>query len=237
MKTDLTASDITNEVIARFTANGWTVWRQGNLTYGRRKNIVTKGVPDIVGFTERALWVACEVKTKRDKFSDDQIKFLRNLQKCGGMAYWATEENGKVVIRNFEGEDGEAQKEHCAFPGCRQSIRRAGYCINHAKLYAEPEEPKKKKPINKVSTKQKEALKEYNKVRKEFLNKNPICAARFLGCQIGATDVHHGKGKIGSLLTDTAHFVSLCRSCHRIVEERPEMAKELGLSKSRLNKS
>jgi hypothetical protein len=42
------------------------------------------------------------------------------------------------------------------------------------------------------------------------------------------------KGRIGNLLTDTSHFLAVCRQCHSWIEEHPTEAKELGFSKSRL---
>lgn len=77
-------------------------------------------------------------------------------------------------------------------------------------------------------------MRDYSKVRKDFLLENPYCQARIPGCMIEATEVHHSKGRIGDLLTDTAHFVAICRSCHHYVEGHPTEAKEMGLSKSRL---
>lgn len=236
MKTELTASQITKEVLLQFSAKGWKVWRQNNLTYGNRKNIVKQSVPDVIGYTERGLWVACEVKKIGDKFSSGQIEFLRDLNNAGGLAYWATEEKGKVVIKQFEGDNGQSQKEYCAFPGCRQSIHRVGYCINHHKLYGEPEPPKVKKPIKKVSDKEQKRQNEYKKVRKEYLSQNLFCKAGFPGCTKLATDVHHMAGRLGDLLTDTENFLPVCRGCHSLIEVNPEAAKLAGLSKSRLNR-
>lgn len=88
--------------------------------------------------------------------------------------------------------------------------------------------------MRKLSKKRAKQYRDYSKVRKEFLLENPYCQARIPGCTIEATDVHHKKGKIEGLLTDTNNFVAICRSCHSWVEEHPAKAKEMGLSKSRL---
>jgi hypothetical protein len=42
------------------------------------------------------------------------------------------------------------------------------------------------------------------------------------------------KGRIGPLLLDISNYLAVCRECHKIIEENPEMAKKLNLSKSRL---
>src|SRR6185369_7563961 len=96
---ELTASEITNEVLLRFRAKGWTVWRQNNLTYGKRKNIATPGIPDIIGYTGSGTFIGCEVKKIGDTFKPAQKKFLLALDIADGYAFYATQENDKVVIK------------------------------------------------------------------------------------------------------------------------------------------
>jgi len=95
--------------------------------------------------------------------------------------------------------------------------------------------PSNQKPISKVSVKQLERLKEYKKVRDAYMKEHPICEAQLDHCTGKSTDLHHGRGRIGSLLTDVSNFHALCSYCHHVVETRPSMAKELGLSKNRLD--
>lgn len=87
--------------------------------------------------------------------------------------------------------------------------------------------------IKSVSDKKLIELKEYRKKRDAFM-KGKLC--EFPDCKEKATDLHHAKGRTGSLLADERHFKALCRRCHRWVEENPEQAKALGLSLSRLDK-
>ena len=96
--------------------------------------------------------------------------------------------------------------------------------------------PSNQKPIPKVSAKQVDRLKEYKKVRDVYMKEHPICEAQLEGCSRQATDLHHGRGRIGSLLTDVSNFHALCAHCHHAIEISPSMAKELGLSKNRLDK-
>lgn len=88
--------------------------------------------------------------------------------------------------------------------------------------------------MRRLSKKRAKQYRDYSKVRKEFLLENPYCQARIPGCLIEATDVHHKKGKIEGLLTDTNYFMAVCRSCHNYIEGHPKEAKEKGFSLSRL---
>lgn len=95
--------------------------------------------------------------------------------------------------------------------------------------------PAPRKPIKQVSDKRKKEMSKYSKLCAAFKILNPVCQGQLDGCTYHTTEIHHACGRIGSLLTNVEHFVGLCSSCHRQVELNPEMAKERGLSKSRLN--
>lgn len=73
---------------------------------------------------------------------------------------------------------------------------------------------------------------EYNRKRRIFMEKNPVC--QFENCNLPSTECHHAKGRIGDLLTDERYFVALCHEHHTWVELNPLEAKEKGLSLSRL---
>ena len=91
---------------------------------------------------------------------------------------------------------------------------------------------KPQKPINKLSKKRQVEELRYKVLRIEFLGKkeNQICPIT----KKKTTDIHHKKGRIGSLLLDTRYWVALSREGHKYVEENPEWAKENGYSLSRL---
>ncbi len=95
---------------------------------------------------------------------------------------------------------------------------------------------KKPKPINKVSSRMKERLRLYYKVREDYLDGNIGCEAKLSGCNGTATDIHHKAGKTGDLLFDDQYFLAVCRTCHFWIEEHPKDAKKRGLSVERLNK-
>lgn len=126
----------------------------------------------------------------------------------------------------------------CQFPLCKRHPESNGYCIGH-RIYSGTPVVKPAKPIPVRSEKQKGIMKELAKLYKIFLSKpgNQKCKAGFDGCTKVATEIHHSKGRIGANATDVTTFIPLCHSCHRLVEENPQQAKELGLSKPRLKKS
>jgi AMMECR1 domain-containing protein len=95
----------------------------------------------------------------------------------------------------------------------------------------------KPKSISPVSEKRRGEMDEYSKKRLAFLVIHMNCQAKLVGCTGIATDVHHSKGRTGDNYLNMSTWVALCRSCHSYVETHPEEAKELGLSKSRLNES
>lgn len=87
--------------------------------------------------------------------------------------------------------------------------------------------------VKKVSDKRKEQNKEYSELREQFLL-GRWCA--YHGNPCIPTTVHHSKGRIGDLLTDTRYFVALCMEAHQYIESHPNWAKEHGFSASRLAK-
>jgi len=85
--------------------------------------------------------------------------------------------------------------------------------------------------MKRLSTKRAKQNYEYKKIRIQFLLDHPLCEV----CEKQeSSEIHHKKGRIGELLTNTNHFLSVCRNCHRWIEEHPKMAKAFGYSESRL---
>lgn len=121
----------------------------------------------------------------------------------------------------------------CTAPGCNNPVfnLKQMKCISHIQRKPIAKKPYKIAPR---SAKLKQAHKEYTTVRKQYLTEHKTCEANLTGCKKHAEDIHHKKGRIGKLLTDTAHFIAVCRHCHHLIEENPVMAKEKGLSLSRL---
>ena len=88
--------------------------------------------------------------------------------------------------------------------------------------------------IKNISNKKLAELKEYRTVRDRYLKNNPVC--EYPNCTSREVELHHRAGRSGRLLCDDTYFCSLCRAHHRLIEEQPSHAKELGISVSRLDK-
>jgi hypothetical protein len=66
-------------------------------------------------------------------------------------------------------------------------------------------------PIRAVSPKRKKKDEEYSKLRKRYLEENPLCKGRITGCTHNATDVHHK--------------LPVCRNCHNWIHLNPKEAR------------
>lgn len=91
---------------------------------------------------------------------------------------------------------------------------------------------KKPKPIPKKSAKRVDEEKVYNKKKKAYLLAFPICEVK--NCKRDSVDVHHKKGRVGSLLIDDNFFMAVCRLCHTQIELNPIWAKKNDYSLDRL---
>ena len=114
-------------------------------------------------------------------------------------------------------------KSLCSVPDCRNYEK---YCRIHLTETFKPS-----KLVNKVSDPLKEAQREYKKLAKTFITLHPKCAVK--GCQRPSECIHHMKGRIGDLLTDTRYFLAVCLPCHQKIETHVSWAREMGYSLSR----
>lgn len=129
----------------------------------------------------------------------------------------------------------------CAYEGCNISFEpryrtTEKYCSFQCMVRDSKNKPKKvQKPIRHRSEKRSKQERVYTAKRIEFLSRkeNKFCAV--FPKQL-ATEVHHKKGRIGSLLTDEKFFLAVSREGHKFVEENPEIAKKKGWSLSRLSR-
>ena len=88
------------------------------------------------------------------------------------------------------------------------------------------------KPIPKISQKRKIENAKYIVLRIEFLGKkeNSICPVT----GEKTTEIHHKKGRVGSLFLNTKFWRGVSRKGHLKIENNPEWAKENGFSENRL---
>lgn len=95
----LTKGEITKSALTELQLRGVNCWMQNNLAVRGRKFIGRLGQSDIIGFViNTGLFVACEVKTINDSFSDDQKTFLTDVKRSGGIALVATQQYNQVIL-------------------------------------------------------------------------------------------------------------------------------------------
>tara|TARA_R110001606_G_scaffold397831_1_gene575359 strand:- start:248 stop:652 length:405 start_codon:yes stop_codon:yes gene_type:complete len=93
--------------------------------------------------------------------------------------------------------------------------------------------PLQRKPINKKSKKRLVLDQAYSKLRKKFMEANPICQAALPCCNGASTDVHHknaGSDRSEYYLV-VSTWLSVCRPCHDYIHTHPKEARELNLLK------
>ena len=101
------------------------------------------------------------------------------------------------------------------------------------KRISTPPKPKKtRKRLNPVSESQKGKNARYAVLRREFLEKNPVCQCvvpemgKLLeNCLEPATEIHH-RARRGKNFLDTKYFMAVCHTCHQHIEQNPLWAKE-----------
>lgn len=81
-------------------------------------------------------------------------------------------------------------------------------------------------PVRKVSVKRKAQLEQYSGLREWFLSHIERCeACHRAGKQL---DVHHKRGRSGSLLLRAEYWMAVCRWCHEWIHNCPELARQRG---------
>lgn len=103
--------------------------------------------------------------------------------------------------------------------------------FNGKKIKIKQIKTKPRLPKKPPTERKKERETQYRAAKKDFK------AATDGKCQVctkaQGTDIHHKKGRIGNLLTDTTYLLLVCRSCHRIIHDNPRWAKEKGYTELR----
>lgn len=100
---ELSKGFIRASAITELTWRGHTVWIQNNLAVKGRKFIGKRGQSDLIGYRNKdCVMVACEIKTLNDRLSPDQITFLNDVKKAGGLAYIAQQGNNGVELKEWE---------------------------------------------------------------------------------------------------------------------------------------
>jgi hypothetical protein len=89
------------------------------------------------------------------------------------------------------------------------------------------------KPLRRVSKKRQRSYIEYAKLRREYLENNPVCQC----CGVNqATEVHHRRGR-GIYLCDVRYFMAVDAGCHRLIEKKRTWAMNFGYSLDSIGKN
>jgi hypothetical protein len=88
-----------------------------------------------------------------------------------------------------------------------------------------PKEPRKR--IRGRSKRMMKLMAYYRMRRLEFLSDHPYCQCHHKPCY--ASQVHHSRGRNGTLLLDERFWMALCSAAHDLVKEQPETARRIGL--------
>jgi hypothetical protein len=95
---ELTKGQIREAALKQFREMGFYCWRNNNTSPTRRRTFIGEyGVSDIIGYELKrnpygGTFLAVEVKTRGDRISDEQKKFLIDLNKAGGYGYIAEDD-------------------------------------------------------------------------------------------------------------------------------------------------
>lgn len=101
---------------------------------------------------------------------------------------------------------------------------------------------KRKTPLKKVSRKQKTRLDKYMDARRAFIEElenydsslrcqvcsDLVCSGRSMVTLRVGTEVHHMKGRVGSLLWNQDFFLWVCRVHHDQIHQNPKEARKNG---------
>lgn len=66
----------------------------------------------------------------------------------------------------------------------------------------------------------------YERAKEEFKKQYPVC---YRCRRDGEIEIHHTRGRAGTLLVDRRFFIPLCECCHTWVHEHPKQAWATGL--------
>ncbi|MHB8871645.1 MAG: VRR-NUC domain-containing protein [Candidatus Doudnabacteria bacterium] len=87
-----TANDLTDAIVTYLNLQGHFVWRQNNggvfdptKKIFRKNPKQKKGVPDICGISKHGYGLYIEVKTGKDKLSEEQKEFAKSVAARGGI--------------------------------------------------------------------------------------------------------------------------------------------------------
>ena len=111
----------------------------------------------------------------------------------------------------------------------------SNYNLFEIKLGLKPKEPKKVKPIAKVSKKQRKANKKLSAIVKDLMLVNPLCELKTPVCTMIAEGSDHTVKRSPKNLLDKNNIKLSCNACNTWKESHSKEAKEMGISKSKFS--
>ena len=95
---ELSANELTQWSKEYAKRQNWRITRMNNIPVRRRKGTVEKGWSDLIGYTDKGIFIAIEVKKIGDKLSIHQMERLDDVINCGGNAYICSEDDGQPLL-------------------------------------------------------------------------------------------------------------------------------------------
>lgn len=140
--------------------------------------------------------------------------------------------NFKHEVKKVKCGNPECEKEFYKFTSFDRFCPYHRYEVRKKNIMQQTANKRAIKPIKQISDKRAIKLKEYSKLRKQFLKENPKCAVY---PYLPSNEIHHVRGRNGSLLTDTRYFLAVSRVGHQQIEMNPDWAREKGFIETRIN--
>ena len=80
---------VKKELLAHLLSRGHTVWRANSGAFKGKYRMSGKKVPDIIGYSKTGLFIGIEAKCKGNKPTSEQLCFIFNLNRAGGIGLTA----------------------------------------------------------------------------------------------------------------------------------------------------
>jgi hypothetical protein len=89
---------------------------------------------------------------------------------------------------------------------------------------------KRKTPMKRIRAKRALEMRVYRSMKEQWLRQHPYCQmpseTGAPTCMRRAVQLHHMKGRMGSLLCDTRFWMGVCMECHNYIETHKNVARQ-----------
>jgi hypothetical protein len=105
--------------------------------------------------------------------------------------------------------------------------------MRKGKVVAEvrPSKPLRRSRVRPRSKRMAKLMAYYKSLKAQFLLDHPLCAVhrRDVGNVHHADQIHHSRGRVGTLLLDIRFYKGVCAAGHDLIGEHPDLARGAGL--------